>query len=320
MLTNYLYFLVNDQYKKLLKDEIKLKYPHFKICYSKNGLLTYKVDDIDVDIIFAHAYGNSIGMSNKSELTAKISSVRKKFSNKNVILNFHNCNDQDLQEQQDPQESALVLDVIKIDDDHFFLGIHPFGKYRTILNYHQSESKSESNPLPSRAYYKIKEALALSGEKINKKECVLDIGAAPGGISYFFLQHKLNVVAVDAAEMSPLCTSHKNFTHIALPLEKITDNHLSKYSFNWIVIDINLDPLYVVSTLKKLFNNEHCTNKPTNKLRGLFFTVKLTKNFTHSKIPTLLKNLTKLKLKLKIIYTRQLPSNKSEFMLYAIPI
>ncbi|MBF0298110.1 MAG: hypothetical protein HQK51_05280 [Oligoflexia bacterium] len=344
--SNYLYFLTNNSSINLLKEEIKLKYPQLKIAYSnlECGFLTYKsekelsISDIDnfdnFNTIFSYASGLSIDKAkNYKELETKISLLAK-----NKILNSYFCFQEqqalnDLFSQPIKQKNFkendlvdLVLDIIKIREDNFFIGIHQFGKYRTIFydyDYHEHGQNNEistslSSP-PSRAYYKIKEALALSNKKIKKGECVLDIGSSPGGISYFFLQHGLHVVGIDAAKMHETCLANKNFTHLQIPLEKLEQesSKLSELSnaFDWIVVDINLDPEYVLSILKKLIKNK--TISPllkSTQLKGFFFTVKLTRKFSIPKIPSLIKNIEQLGF--EIVFCKQLPSNKSEFTIF----
>lgn len=50
---------------------------------------------------------------------------------------------------------------------------------------------------PSRSYLKIEEALEVMGESPQRRQTVVDLGAAPGGWTYAFLKRGCRVVAVD---------------------------------------------------------------------------------------------------------------------------
>lgn len=289
---NFIYFLVSEGHQKLLKEEIKIKYPHFKISYSKESFLTYKykndsfqslsllLDYVDnLDIIFAYSYGISLGKINNSStqhiienISENISEILSIFKNKNIIFNSYNLHDvhakildlikQKSKHNNSANTSDIVLEAIKTNENEIFIGIHKFGHHKTLINnYLDHQEIITKDNIPSRAYFKIADAITLAQIKIKESQTVLDIGSSPGGISYYFLKHGLKVIGIDAAEMHPSCICNKNFTHLKIPLEKVKCDQLSKYLFDLIVIDINLDPMYVLSIFKKIFTNNNTLSK-----------------------------------------------------------
>lgn len=317
--STFVYFLVSEGNDQFLKEELKRVHPELKLAYSRKTFLTYKSTDgktsacTDLGVVFSFSNGVTIGRANSENLLEKIGEVlgNEIFKNK-PILNSFECEVEYLEvkkqlgdrfKQGDFQNEDLVFELVKSHENEFYFGVHAYGPHRTVLNDYSKET------VPSRAYFKIKEAFQLMNLKPKAGERALDLGASPGGASYYFLQHGLHVVAVDPKKMDEACTSNPKFEHHQIQLEYLNKTFLRGKKFDWISIDINLDPLYVSHELERVL--AQLSEKP----KGLFFTVKQTKNFSRERIPEFVQIVEKLGF--KNVVTKQVPSDRSEFLLYA---
>ncbi|MBF0314554.1 MAG: hypothetical protein HQK50_12120 [Oligoflexia bacterium] len=326
---NFLYFLTVKECESHLKQEIALRYPELRYAYSRAGFLTYKIaadHEIDnLEVIFAYSYGKSLGKSSKMNFFSTLESILKEekgevLLNTYVDIDFHlnlceylKAHPKIISEGNKASAQSVVLNIIKVDEDEYFFGSHLYGKNRTIINdyAYAAVAEGENTTIPSRAYHKIREALLLTKEEIKSGDYILDVGSAPGGISYYFLERDAFVVGIDSAEMSKQCLMHKRFKHIALPIEKVRAPEFGNHPFKIMVVDINLDPLFVLHEIRRLFTSV----KSCSEIRSLYFTVKLTQKFSMDKLPRIIKELESLGF--VRFLKKQLQSNRNEFLLYA---
>lgn len=320
--TNFIYFLVADGNNKLLKEEIKRKYPKLMFAYSREHFITFKNSDYNfgintgLDIVFAYSYGLSAGKSNGEKLQETLRIQVENFSkDKKFILNSFLCEDkfnelqnafgeQIIQGVENYKASDIVFEIIKTHDDEYYVGVHTYGFFKTNLN----DYKQEPNT-PSRAYYKAKEAISLSERKLEKDDIILELGSAPGGTTYYFLQKGLKVTGIDNAQMSEICANDKNFVHVRYPVEHVQKVDIGEVPYTLMFVDINVDPQFVMYEVERLFGMVN------SKFKALYFTMKLTHKFTPDKIPYMIERAQRLGF--KKVYTKQIPSNKSEFLMYA---
>ena len=198
-----------------------------------------------------------------------------------------------------PKSFNTVLYVIKTKKEYYY-GIYN-KKYYYKPN-HQKENEI------NRAYYKIKEAMKRFRIDINKIEKVLDLGAAPGGWSYYMLNKNKIVIAVDPAELK---IKHKNLIHIKKKLQDSIEN-IRKYApYDLIMCDINENPLIIAKEIIKLkdFLSENGV---------LVFTIKLVYKNPKNQEKLIKETINALKPHFKEIKIKWLLSNsKYERTLYA---
>lgn len=125
---------------------------------------------------------------------------------------------------------------------------------------------------PARAYHKIREASLLHQLDFKSGDQAIEIGSAPGGISYYLLEKGLKLVSIDPANMSDRLFKvyGNNFQHLKKSIFDVERNELP-HRCDWIISDLNLDgALNIKQSLRimKLFP----------KLKGAFLTVKTPKN------------------------------------------
>jgi 23S rRNA U2552 (ribose-2'-O)-methylase RlmE/FtsJ len=144
---------------------------------------------------------------------------------------------------------------------------------------------------PAKAELKIRELWDLFFQDFFQKlhpdqHHILELGAAPGGVTSYFLNKNFSVVSVDPANL-PLI-QHPKWSHYKMSLQEFsTEKNLNHYTNRWkdhvahslfVVVDINLDPNYIFPFLKYILN----TLK--KNLLGLLFILKITKHHQESNL------------------------------------
>lgn len=303
----FLYTLVNIGSEKLLKEEMSIKYPNFHFAYSKPGFITFKnCDDFfdfneetKLDLVFARIYGLSIGKCNSDELVPKIAEYgsKRKVQRYNLELEIISTEPAAIGDE--------ILDIIEMGEDEYWLGIRKVAAF---------EWKSAAGIprliadefIPSRAYFKIEEAMALTQDKVKEGDVVLEIGSAPGGATYSMLKRGAKVYGVDNAEMSEICMKNNKFIHMKMAMQKLTKDNIPE-NITTVVCDVNLDPYDVIPFLMEIF-----VLRPN--IKRVYYTLKMGKRVKVKDIPDFILRFERAGFtKIKAV---QLPSNKSEIMVY----
>ncbi len=284
MNSNFIFCEAFDEYTPLLKEEIKCYYPELKFSFSHKNFLTYKSEkpisiDFKMDLIFAKNYGLTLTKGTRDQLEEYINQIG------------FNAN-------------QFQIYLFETTPELFWLGIN--------TKAHTSFPRSYPNitlpeAAPSKAYLKMEEMLLLTMFPIKEGESVLELGCAPGGMSYSLVQRKINVYGVDSADISPNLKSPL-FTYKKCSFQHLEISELPK-NFSWIVIDLNLDPFFVFKHIRPIIlNNE-------TKVKGIFINIKLveTKIITQK---VKLQNAFK-EMGFKVTIMKHLHSNQKEFFIFA---
>jgi 23S rRNA (cytidine2498-2'-O)-methyltransferase len=161
---------------------------------------------------------------------------------------------------------SRVLDIVGIDSNVWWIGTH------LVQETYQGWPGGVLPILPpknmiSRAYLKMAEALAWSRLPIEVGDAVVEIGSSPGGASQRLLDLGLQVTGIDPAEMAEEIMNHPDFTYIQGRSLQIKRRFFAK--FRWLVCDANVAPNYTLDTVEAIVTH------PSNKLKGLLLTIKL---------------------------------------------
>lgn len=299
----FIYTIVNIGSEKLLKEEVSIKYPQLKFAYSRPGFITFKdtneTFDINtkLDLIFARTYGLCIGKFTKENALIEMENYKNTKIHKFSFINENVSGEK-------AKINETILDFIELKEDEIWLGIKkiknsswkfPFGNPNIIL-------PEES---PSRAYLKISEAFSLVDFEL-KGQTVLELGSAPGGASYSMIQKGLKVYGVDNAEMADIVTSNSLFHHLKAPMQKIRDENIPR-PCEILVSDVNVMPSLILAQLKRFMSL-----RPG--IKHVFYTLKIGDKISIKEVLSHVNTFKKFGFK-EIIAT-QLPSNKSEILLY----
>jgi len=180
------------------------------------------------------------------------------------------------------QCGETVLDVVMVEPNLFLTGTHSLTETSPI------HARYSGGFLPitpttdavSRAYFKFNEGFLWSNIVLDSNDQCLDIGASPGGCSQFLLQQGAKVLGVDPGAIHPTVLDHPQFTHIRCRIKDIKQSLFR--GVRWITADMNVAPNYTLDVL------EEAVAKAGTSVRGLLFTLKLTRWELADKLPTLL--------------------------------
>lgn len=298
----FIFTLVNLGSEKCLKEEILIKYPDLKFAYSKSGFLTFKNinenSNNKFNLIFARRYGKTISKYNKLDMERYIE------ENKNQYKLQIYTNELEILKSETANIGDTILNVIKISENEYWLGTNKVDRFDWNMG-GASPKLTLPDLSPSRAYLKIAEAVIWSNFDI-KNRVVLEFGSAPGGAVYYLLENNCTVYGVDMGKMDNICLSNPKYTHISSPMQNITKDDLPE-NIDTLLCDVNLSPLDVIPHLLKII-------KINPSIDSVFYTLKIGNKIS---IKNILEYIDKLKnTKFKTIKATQLPSNKSEILVF----
>lgn len=300
----FIYTIVNIGSEKLLKEEVAIKYPELSFAYSRPGYITFKDNsetlnfNSKLNLVFARAYGISLGKVDKSNLENEI----KKYSI-DKIHKFSFVNGESSGEYANIGDT--ILDVLEVKEGEYWLGMRKAHKCSWLIpgaNPNLVLPKSA----PSRAYLKIAEALIWSNYNCDKNEIVLELGSAPGGASYAMIERGFRVYGVDNALMNEDLLKNPMFTHIKEPMQKVQDSDIPR-PCHLLVSDVNVLPSLILGQLKRFMSI-----RPS--IHTVYYTLKIGDKIS---VKEVLKHIDTFKtFGFTEVKATQLPSNKSEVLLY----
>jgi 23S rRNA (cytidine2498-2'-O)-methyltransferase len=202
------------------------------------------------------------------------------------------------------QDGDQVLDIIVTEENELWYGMHhhSLGHSPRPGGLYNLTAPKES---PSRAWYKIEEFLLWSEFPLRKGDVAIEVGSAPGGVSYALLQRGLRVSGVDPAEMNPVALNHPLFRQVKKPVEHVFKEHLPDKA-QWILLDMNIGPALALTEIKRLVDYY-----PADLL-GVVLTLKLHNWKLAIDIPEMIKEIQNMGM--SRVRAVQLPANRQEIM------
>lgn len=166
------------------------------------------------------------------------------------------------------RETALgvALDIAAIEPNEWWLGAH-------VIDHRVARWPGGTPPLTlpdhavSRAYLKMREALAWGRLPARKADGWVELGCAPGGASRALLDAGMRVVGVDPAEVDPAVIADPNFRHLRMRAGDAKRKEFA--SARWLAADINAAPGYTLDAVESVVTHGAAT------IRGLVLTLKL---------------------------------------------
>jgi 23S rRNA (cytidine2498-2'-O)-methyltransferase len=325
-----------------VKQEFARDWTDFRFAYSRPGFLTFKLpaglqaDAFELDSVFARAHGFTLGKATGETIEARCRAAReligdRRFSTLHVWQrdlmpvgqrgfepgpspatdDARDALCQPLEPSGHPcwfSPRGVVLDCILVEPDEWWLGFH---RVRSIPSrwpggiFHLLETPAE---VVSRAYIKMREALAWSRLPIRRGDSVAEIGSAPGGASQALLEKGLKVIGIDPAGMDERVIAHPKFTHV-----KKRGHEVRRREFRgvrWLTVDINVAPEYTLDTVEGIVTHSSV------KVEGLLLTLKLLEWKLATEVPSYLARVRSWGY--RHVVARQLSHNRQEICLWAI--
>lgn len=129
------------------------------------------------------------------------------------------------------------VEYLKISDNEYWI----YTVIKTPNDFYGLPIMEKPLEAPARAYLKIKEAHEFFDMKFAKKDQVVEIGSAPGGISYYLLELGMKLVSIDPAVMDQKLSRDypSSFLHIKKSIFDISNMDLPERC-DWVISDLNL--------------------------------------------------------------------------------
>jgi 23S rRNA (cytidine2498-2'-O)-methyltransferase len=325
-----------------VKQELSRAWADFRFAYSRPGFLTFKLpseflsDNFDLNSVFARAYGFTLGKTTGDSAAARCVAARDLVGDRR----FHALHvwQRDLARLGDhgfePGPNALtdeardalwqplgqtghpwwfdsrgpVLDCILVEPNEWWLGYH---HVRSIPSrwpggiFHLAEPPAD---VVSRAYIKMREALAWSRLPVKRGDKVAEIGSAPGGASQALLEKGLNVIGIDPAAMDDRILAHRKFTHLQKRGHEVRRREFR--GVRWLTADVNVAPQYTLDTVEAIVTH------PAVRVEGLLLTLKLLEWKLAAEVPSYLERVHSWGY--NQVAARQLSHNRQEVCVAAI--
>jgi 23S rRNA (cytidine2498-2'-O)-methyltransferase len=165
------------------------------------------------------------------------------------------------------ESSGPVLDCILVEPHEWWFGFHRIRSIPSRWPGGIFQLLEHPEEMVSRAYLKMREALAWSRLPIKRGELVAEIGSAPGGASQALLEKGLKVMGIDPAPMDERILSNRKFMHIQKRGHEVRRREFR--NVRWFTADINLAPQYTLDTVEAIVTHESVN------VEGLLLTLKL---------------------------------------------
>jgi 23S rRNA (cytidine2498-2'-O)-methyltransferase len=288
-----------------LKSELAREHPAFRFAYSRPGFLTFRLPadlapapSFDLRSVFARSWGYSLGKLEAISLDHAASAVAARLARadyqvlhvwqRDLAIIGHRgfephatpaalAAEEAIRRHSDvsslvpppasiAKPGELVLDCILVEPHEWWLGQHWASGGDTGY-----PGGLRAVPIPesmvSRAYIKMQEALSWSGLPIRPGQTVVEIGCSPGGASQALLEHELQVIGIDPAEVDPTVHAHPRFIHLR---KRGADVRRREFrGVQWLTADMNVAPEYTLDTLEAIVTHDAV------EIRGLLITLKL---------------------------------------------
>lgn len=207
-------------------------------------------------------------------------------------------------EGEEAVSGERVLDVIWVQDDKWFIGVHLHGPFRS--RYPGGNSPLALPPeAPSRAYLKAVEMLDWSGAQPQANEVALEIGAAPGGAVWALLERGMHVMGVDPGVMHPRVLAHPRFKHIAKTVSELERRDLPP-QIDWLLLDMNAEPRTTLQLVGPILEGL------APQLRGVVLTLKLNLWKFGNDVPRYVEQIARMLPEFEIIRAAQLSNHRQE--------
>ncbi len=160
-----------------------------------------------------------------------------------------------------PERDTIIVQVVTLSSERGFMSItasdirHKLGSSLVPHLAGYFSIPDDSAP-PSRAFKKLREALALFGLSFTKGQTCIDLGAAPGGWTHVLLTHGCHVTAVDRSALDERLMRNKLVSFVrgnAL-------TWLPEKTVDWLVCDVITTPDRTAELLSTWLTRKLCRN------------------------------------------------------------
>jgi len=292
--SEFIFALCNSGAEKALKLEVESMGLPWRFSYQKKGFVAFKADPVygtftykslNEPVAFARRLCLSLGKAASCETAEEL--IRN-VTGQNLLIHQARYFDHKMEGlRSDPQCCAIrpengqcIGTVVEIGQNEFFAGLHIHGPFIS------PDPAGDSGTLmpeksPSRAWLKLEEAVRFFDLQLTKKDIVVEVGCAPGGVVLALLDRGVSVIGVDPAEMADIihpneiedryAVANRNrpwFYHCRKPAALAGKKDLG-HGVTWFMSDMNQSPEVVIKECLRF-------TKMAPEIRGALMTLKLT--------------------------------------------
>lgn len=304
---SFLYCACQVGAEAALKQAVQAQHAAWRPAFARPGLVTFKCDaGLELETLRLHSplarvYGRSLGPARTAtELLERLESAELGDAPHLHVWERDRCKPGDeppgffygpaaararaeieaawpvtrpLAQSELAATGDLIIDVVVgQDDEPWLVGLRrrradevPYAGGRIPV--------PEPPSVPSRAYYKLEEALVWSRAPMWSGDAAIELGSAPGGASLALLRRGLHVHGVDPAAMDPAVLDFRGpggnrFTHHRCLMGQVQRGDLPR-KLHWVLSDVNVAPQIALQTVRRL------AARPRDALCGVLVTFKL---------------------------------------------
>ncbi len=291
--TPFLFAITNYHSERALKAEVAAMNLPWLPSFQRKGLVTFKsandspftLDSLQVDVGISRRLCLSIG---KCSSDAEAVKLIREFTGKTQIATHRAVADTSgiwatLDESvtyTKVKPNALIATIIQTGEQEFWAGVHRNEPMISPYPVGDSQLKLPEES-PSRAWFKLEEAVKFFGLSFNRNDIVAELGCAPGGVVLALLNRGASVIGIDPAKMAPIldqytvgtreqldCSSPYLF-HCKKPAALTGKKDLGR-GVTWFMSDMNQSPETVLKELERFHAMSH------GSITGVLITLKLT--------------------------------------------
>jgi len=201
----------------------------------------------------------------------------------------------------------LILDCVLVKPLQWWIGYHwgtsPPARWPGGVPHYRLPENAVS-----RAYLKMREAIAWSRFPMDAGDRCAELGSAPGGGTQALLGRGLHVMGIDPAQMDPVVLAHPRFQHIR---KRGDDLKRREYrGIRWLTADINVVPEEALRVVQSIVTHQDVS------IRGLILMLKLRDWNLADKLPDYIQRVKDWGY--RHVRARQLAYNRREVCLAAI--
>lgn len=282
--SEFVFALTNPGSEKALKLEVETMKLGWRPGYQRRGFVTFKADEsfsfdsLDVEAATARRLCLSLGKAaTQEEAVARLGEAR--------IIHHARFADRKMQGVSggemagEPQFGEIIGTVVELGASEFWAGLH---RHAPFLSPDPAGDAGIAMPAesPSRAWLKLEEAARFFGLEFTRKDIVVELGCAPGGVVLALINRGVSVIGVDPAKMADVVLASAIGERQDAPADRpwffqcrkpaaLTSKHDLGQGVTWFMSDMNQSPEVVLKECARF-----CKMAPS--IRGVLITLKLT--------------------------------------------
>ena len=282
--SEFVFALTNPGSEKALKLELEAMNLRWRPGYQRRGFVTFKADEhfsfdsLDEEIATARRLCLSLGKAaTRDAAVALLGETR--------IIHHAQFADRKMQGMcgadmlGKPQLGEIIGTVVELGNSEFWAGLH---RHAPFLSPDPAGDAGIPMPAesPSRAWLKLEEAVRFFDLKFTRKDIVVELGCAPGGVVLALINRGVPVIGVDPAKMADVVLASAIAERQDAPSDRpwffqcrkpaaLTSKRDLGQGVTWFMSDMNQSPEVVLKECARF-----CKMAPS--IHGVLITLKLT--------------------------------------------